>query len=156
MFSPLSGKVALGGTILLLAGLLYTFWLQWRGKISLALSSLLVLLIIICTGKVFSAQYFIWVAPIMAYVSRGNRKWLIGWSCTSFLTTVIYPFLYERPNFPFGPYLPDFYLTVFVRNVLLLGFVCVLLYSASRHRSTQKTESSPAIKSSSSTGHTGS
>jgi hypothetical protein len=155
MFSPLSGKVALSGTILLVAGLLYTFWQQWRGKIPLAPSTLLVLLLIICTGKVFSAQYFIWVAPIIAYVSRGNRKWLIGWSSISLLTTLIYPFLYERPNFPFGPYLPDFYLTVFVRNVLLLGFVCTLLYSVSRHRSIQ-TIPSPVMKSPSSTVHTGS
>jgi hypothetical protein len=155
MFSPLSEKVSLGGTILLVAGLLYTFWLQWRGKITLALSSLLVLLILICTGKVFSAQYFIWVAPIMAYVSRGNKKWLIGWSCISLLTTLIYPFLYERPNFPFGPYLPDFYLTVFVRNALLLCFICILLYSVTRRHSAQAI-SSPVTKSPSSTESAGS
>jgi hypothetical protein len=154
MFSPLSEKVALGGTTLLAAGWLYTSWLQWRGKITLAQSSLLILLIIICTGKVFSAQYLIWVAPLMAYVSRGNKKWLIGWSSISLLTTLIYPFLYERPNFPFGAYLPDFYLTVFVRNALLLGFLCALLCSVSRHRSVQ-TLPSPVTKSPSSTGNTG-
>jgi hypothetical protein len=132
MFSPLSPLISTGGTVLLVAGLLYTLWLQWRGKITLAMSSLLILLVIIYTGKVFSAQYLIWIAPIMAYVSRGKRRWLIGWGCISFVTTLIYPFLYERPNFPFGPYLPDFYLTVFVRNALFSIFLAVLLYVVSR------------------------
>ncbi|GHO96247.1 hypothetical protein KSF_062950 [Reticulibacter mediterranei] len=132
MFSPLSSLVATGGTVLLVVGLLYTLWLQWRGKITLALSSLLILLIIIYTGKVFSAQYLIWIAPIIAYVSRGERRWLLGWGSVSLVTTLIYPFLYERPNFPFGPYLPDFYLTVFVRNALFSIFLATLFYVVSR------------------------
>ncbi len=132
MFSPLSPLVAAGGTLLLVAGLLYTLWLQWRGKITLALSSLLILLVIIYTGKVFSAQYLIWIAPIIAYVSRGERRWLIGWGSISLVTTLIYPFLYERSNFPFGPYLPDFYLTVFVRNALFSIFLVLLFYVVSR------------------------
>lgn len=132
MFSPLSPFVSAGGTVLLVAGLLYTLWLQWRGKITLAMSSLLILLVIIYTGKVFSAQYLIWIAPIIAYVSRGEKRWLIGWGSVSLVTTLIYPFLYERPNFPFGPYLPDFYLTVFVRNALFSIFLAALFYVVSR------------------------
>jgi hypothetical protein len=132
MFSPLSPLVSAGDTVLLVAGLFYTLWLQWRGKVTLAMSSLLILLVIIYTGKVFSAQYLIWIAPIIAYVSRGEKKWLIGWGSVSLVTTLIYPFLYERLNFPFGPYLPDFYLTVFVRNALFSIFLAVLFYAVSR------------------------
>src|SRR5439155_12728013 len=38
MFSPFSAMVAAGGTLLLVAGLLYTLSLQWQGKITLAMS----------------------------------------------------------------------------------------------------------------------
>src|SRR5207302_5353942 len=57
-------------TPLLLVGLVYTYWLQWRGKIDLATSSLLTLLLVIGTSKVFSPQYLIWVAPLVAYVGQ--------------------------------------------------------------------------------------
>jgi hypothetical protein len=144
MFSPLSPLVATGGTALLVAGLLYTLWLQWRGKITLAMSSLLILLVIIYTGKVFSAQYLIWIAPIIAYVSRGERRWLLGWGSISLVTTLIYPFLYERPNFPFGSYLPDFYFTVFVRNALFSIFLVALFYVVSRRPSASVGSSPPA------------
>lgn len=155
MFSPLSTMVSAGGSLLLVAGILYTFWLQWRGKITLAMSSLLILLIIIYTGKVFSAQYLIWVTPIIAYISRGEKKWLIGWGSICLVTTLIYPFLYERPSFPFGTYLPDFYLTVFIRNALLTGFLGILLYVVSRHRLAHLPEPSTTTKALSSTVKTG-
>src|SRR6266496_1522476 len=50
--SPLTNKVALLSTLLLGMGLLYTFWLQWRGKIDLPMASLLTVLVLLITGKV--------------------------------------------------------------------------------------------------------
>ncbi len=138
VFSPLSPTVTLIGTALLFVGLLCTFWLQCRGKISLALAVLLTLLVVILTGKVFSAQYMIWIAPFIAYIGKTNKQWLIGWGSISVITTLIYPYLYERANLPFGQLLPDFYSTVFVRNILLLAFICILFYWTMYNRHEEK------------------
>jgi hypothetical protein len=134
ILSSLSSDVTLLGTVVLIGGLLYTFWLQWRAKIGLALACLLTLLIVMLTGKVFSTQYLIWVTPLVAYIGGANWRWLVGWGSVCLLTTVIYPFLYEPNKFPFGALLPPFNATVLVRNVLLLLFTCGLLYTASRNR----------------------
>lgn len=134
VFSPLSSLVGQCGTALLVLGLSYIFWLQWRGKIALPLAVLLTLLIVVTTGKVFSAQYLVWFAPLVACVGKGNWRWLIGWGSVSLVTTVIYPFLYERSHFSFIPFLPPLYPTIFVRNVLLFGFTIGLLCWARQHR----------------------
>ncbi len=134
VFSQFSAIFMQGGSILSLAGLCFVYWLQWRRKITLALTFLLTLLIVMVTGKVFSAQYLIWVTPFVAYVGGWNRKWLLSWGCISLLTTLIYPFLYNRVRYTFGPGLPEFYTTIFVRNGLLLLFTCLLLYLSVRNR----------------------
>ena len=133
VFSQFSTIVMQGDSILFLIGLCLVYWLQWRQKIALALTFLLTLLIVIVTGKVFSAQYLIWVTPFVAYIGRWNRKWLVSWCSISLITTLIYPFLYNRSRYVFGSLLPDFYTTIFVRNSLLLLFTCLLLYLAARN-----------------------
>lgn len=133
VFSQFSAIVMQGDSILFLIGLCFVYWLQWRQKIALALTFLLTLLIVIATGKVFSAQYLIWVTPFVAYTGGWNRKWLLSWCSISLLTTLIYPFLYNRARYTFGSLLPDFYATISVRNSLLLLFTCLLLYLAVRN-----------------------
>jgi hypothetical protein len=113
--------------LLLGAGLLYTFWLQWRGKIDLPMASLLTLLILIITGKVFSPQYLIWVAPLVAYVGKCNWKWLVSWGSVSILTTIIFPYMYLDVA-----YIKAYYPVILVRDLLILAIVCVLLFIASR------------------------
>jgi hypothetical protein len=120
--SPLSNKVSLLSTLLLGVGLLYTFWLQWRGKIDLPMACLLTLLILLITGKVFSPQYLIWVAPLVAYVGKCDWKWLVSWGSVSVLTTIIFPFMYVSLG-----YIHDYYAVILVRDLLVLGIVCVLL-----------------------------
>src|SRR5215469_10539791 len=92
--SQLSHKVSLLSTFFLGVGTLFTCWLQWRGKIDLPMACLFTLLIVIVTGKVFSPQYLIWVAPLIAYVGQARWKWLISWCSVSILTLIIFPFIY--------------------------------------------------------------
>ncbi len=125
--SPLSDKVSLLSTLLLGVGLIYTFWLQWRGKIDLPMSCLLTLLILIITSKVFSPQYLIWVAPLVAYVGKCNWKWLVSWGSVSILTTIIFPFMYVAVD-----YIHDYYAVILARDLLIVAIVCVLLINASR------------------------
>lgn len=136
VLSPLSSAVSPVMTLLLLLGLGCTYWLQWRGKIDVAISTLLTLLIVMLTGKVFSPQYMIWVAPLVAYVGRANYRWLVSWGVVSFLTTTIYPFLYTLSHsLMSAPAVYLFYPTVAVRNLLLLIFIVSLLIYYARVRS---------------------
>lgn len=136
--SSFSSIVSSGMTFLLLCGLLYMAWLQWRGKISLAIAVLLTLLVVLLTGKVFSAQYLIWVVPFVAYIGSSDKRWLVGWGLVSLLTTLIYPFIYEQAHFPFlaSLVLPPLLPTIFIRNAVLLIFTIILLYHCVRQ--TQK------------------
>ncbi len=135
--SRLSHRVSLLSTFCLGVGLLYTFWLQWRGKLDVFTSSLLTLLIIIATGKVFSPQYLIWIAPLVAYVGQSNWKWLLSWGSVGLLTTAIYPYIYNTTPYILDvPHQPAFFPVVFVRNVIMLGFIIALLYRATRKRRT--------------------
>jgi len=131
--SPLANKVSLLSTLLLGAGLLFTFWLQWRGKIDLYMACLLTLLILLVTGKVFSPQYLIWVTPLIAFVGKSNWKWLVSWGIVAALTTFIYPYMYVDI-----PHITTYYPVIFVRDLLILAIVSVLLFNAAR--ASQKAE----------------
>src|SRR5260370_37348573 len=109
-------------------GLLCTFWLQWRGKLGLFSTSLLTLLIIIITGKVFSPQYLIWVTPLVAYIGKLHWRWLVSWGMIGFLTTLIYPYIYNAPpNVVMVPQLPTFQPVLLFLNHLILRVVLVLM-----------------------------
>ncbi len=146
MISPLSGAVSSVMTVLLIVGFIYVCWLQWRGKIPLAVSILLVLLIVICTGKVFSPQYLLWVLPFIAYIGECNRKWLLSWISIGVLTTWVFPYIYISTKvFLHVPYIPTFNPVVFTRNVLLVAFVISLLCYYAR---TRKASAIPIVASS--------
>lgn len=129
-----SSKLSLLGSLLSLVGPVYVLWLQWRGKVDLATSSLLILLIVMLTGKVFSPQYLIWVAPMIAYVGELRIKWVLPWTAISLLTTFIYPFLYDLQDLQDAPFNRFFFPSTSIRNFLFLGFViAILVYSARKN-----------------------
>jgi glycosyl transferase family 87 len=134
IISALSDKVSLLSSLCLVVGLLYTFWLQWRGKLDIYTASLLTVLIIMITGKVFSPQYLIWIAPLLAFVGKANWKWLTTWGIVGLLTIWVYPNMYNSVPLKYVPLLPAFYPVVLVRNLIIFGFVIVLLYQATRKR----------------------
>ena len=129
MLSPLSSTISPIMTLLLILGLVYVYWLQWRGKTSLALSLVLILLVVICTGKVFSPQYLLWIIPFVAYVGEWDKRWLASWTGVGLLTTWIYPYIYtQTTNFLKVPTLPTFNPVIFTRNVCIVALLLVMLY----------------------------
>ena len=130
--SAINGNISIASTVCLAAGLLYTYWLQFRGRLDIYTASLLTVLIIIFTGKVFSPQYLIWVAPLVAFVGQANWKWLLTWGSVGLLTTWVYPNMYNMVPLKYVPLLPVFYPVVFARDMLIFGLIIVLLYHATR------------------------
>ncbi|GCE11334.1 glycosyltransferase 87 family protein [Tengunoibacter tsumagoiensis] len=132
MYGPHTTLVSRLDTYAMVAGILYTLWLQWRYKIDLATSTLLILLVIIVTGKVFSPQYLIWILPLVAYVGASNSWWLGTWTVIGYLTTWIFPYIYwMEPHFEWVPLGPLFFPVTIARNFLFAGFTlaCLVAYS---------------------------
>jgi len=132
VLSPLSSQVSLAFTLCFILGLLVIYWLQWRGRLNLALACLLTLLVVIVTGKVFSPQYLIWVTPFVAYVGKNNWKWLVSWGSVGLLTTFIYPHIYTvasaTPGVISVGQIPAFYPSVLARGLIILAIIAVVCW----------------------------
>lgn len=133
--SPLSSMLTLAASCCLAIGLLFTCWLQWHGKLDLPMASVVTLLLVIITGKVFSAQYLLWVTPLVAYIGQSNWKWLVSWGAIGLLTTAVYPLIYlSVPNVLLIPLVPAFQPVLLARNVLMLALILTQLYQATTRR----------------------
>jgi hypothetical protein len=127
--SLLAHKVSLLSTFMLVVGLLYTFWLQWRGKLDIYTASLVTLLVVVILGKVFSPQYLIWITPFIAYIGKQNWKWVLSWGAVCALTTFVFPF-----NYIDIPHIDHVYPAIIARDLIMLGITLALLYQATRKR----------------------
>jgi MFS family permease len=127
--SLLAHKVSLLTTFLLIACLLYTFWLLWRDKLDIFTGSLLALLFIVIMGKVFSPQYLIWITPFIACIGKSNWKWIASWGAVCALTTFVFPL-----NYVDIPHIEHVYPVIIARDLLILAIALVLLYKATRAR----------------------
>ncbi len=130
MMSAFTGIVAILFEMLFILGYVYTLFLQWRGMLDVVQTCIALLLVFIATGKVFSPQYLIWVIPLLAYSGTLTSLWLAAWGGISFLTTIIYPYLYTRTiDTPNIPYIPGFIQIVAIRNVIFALLTLAYLFN---------------------------
>jgi hypothetical protein len=136
--SGLQRRVEFSLDVLLVLGYCYALFVQWRGKLDVTRAFIAILLVFIVTGKVFSAQYLMWLIPLLAYSGAYNLFWLLTWGLTSLLTTYIYPFIYtSAPINSQVPYQPGFFESVTARNVLLAFLTLAYLFNWWHVRSTR-------------------
>jgi hypothetical protein len=122
LVGPLESPLGLLSTLGLVGGFLWIYWRQLSGRMTFARALLCCVLVIICTSRVFSPQYLIWVIPLVALVERDYDPIWIG-ICV--LTTLIYPFAYRGYHL-YGLITPESYPVLFLgligaRNALLLA-----------------------------------
>ena len=86
-----------------------------RGTMALGRASLVTVAAIVVLNKVFSAQYVVWLIPLVASEEGLTPPWL----AVAFLTTVSYPLLWLRAPEAGLPLM----LALLARNLLLLGLV---------------------------------
>jgi hypothetical protein len=122
LVGPLAGPIGGLALVALVAGLAWVCWRQARGRLPFSRAAVVCLLVLICTGRVLSPQYLIWVLPLVAIVERDyDPLWLL----VCLLTTVVFPFEYLQLH-PVGSgppaSFPLFLLgTIGLRNGLLVA-----------------------------------
>jgi hypothetical protein len=105
----------------LVLGGLWIYWQQLNGRLSFGRALTLCLLLIVCTDRVFSPQYLMWVVPMVAIT---ERDYDVTWLAICALTTLIFPYGYDFAGLH-GTGTPASYPAFFpgliaVRNALLV------------------------------------
>ncbi|HLH68259.1 MAG TPA: glycosyltransferase 87 family protein [Candidatus Dormibacteraeota bacterium] len=120
LVGALSGVISALSLLALVAGCLWTYWRQTQGRLSFGPALVISLLVVICTSRVLSPQYLIWILPLVAILERGLR-W--QWLAICALTTAIFPFGYELSSLHGSgtPAYPEAFLALIAtRNALLV------------------------------------
>lgn len=121
LVGPLTGSLNVLSTVALLGGCMWIYWRQLTGHMSFVRALLACSLVIICSSRIFSPQYLLWVIPLVAAI---ERKYDLVWLAVCVLTTLVYPFAYRGFQL-YGLTTPDSYPVLFLaligaRNALLV------------------------------------
>jgi hypothetical protein len=106
-------------------------WLQWRGRLTLGRACLVVLLGTLVASKVFSPQYLLWAAPLVALEFGLDVVWSVVWGGVCVLTALAFPAAYDGSLA--WPGVPAWQLVVWLsglRNVALVLAAAGILWQA--------------------------
>lgn len=105
------------GFLLLGVGLEVLVWKGWAaGRWSWTEAAILAVGILIITSKVYSAQYWIWMVPLVA---RSSPRFSAGWAVVAALTTAVYPISWLAVHWVTGWTWTDVMRLAGIRDVLL-------------------------------------
>jgi hypothetical protein len=113
--------IGLAADLALVGGCLLVYWRQLNRRIDFGRALTLCVLVVICTNRVLSPQYLIWVLPLIAIV---ERRYDVVWLAVCALTTLIFPFAYDSTGLRGQPMPAEYPLyfpaLIAVRNALLI------------------------------------
>ncbi len=116
------GIIGAVATLVLVAGCLLVYWWQLRRRIAFGRALTLCVLVVVCTNRVFSPQYLIWVVPLVAIM---EQEYDLLWLAVCALTTLIFPLAYDSTGLRGQPMPADYPLyfpaLIAVRNGLLVA-----------------------------------
>lgn len=139
LVGSVDGAIGLAAQVALVAGLVWVYWSQARGKLGLTRAVVAGLLVVICTGRVLSPQYLIWVLPLLAIANRGyDPLWLL----VCLLTTLVFPFAYQQVH-PVGPGPPASY-PAFLLGLIALRNAALVVATVRFLRATSSTRMTAA------------
>lgn len=132
-----SGGSVVGGLsdAALAAGLIFVCWCQWRERISSANAAVAAVLVLLSTSKVLSAQYFVWLAPLLAIGVGFQLRWLFLFLATSLIFPALWGVGIVRASVPSFSTL--ILTAIAVRNVLLIVLTAAFLRSARSEQPTR-------------------
>ncbi|HKA11708.1 MAG TPA: glycosyltransferase 87 family protein [Candidatus Dormibacteraeota bacterium] len=120
LVGQIDGLLGVLSELALVGGCLWIYWRQTSGRLTFGRAMTLCLLVVVCTNKVFSPQYLMWVLPLVAIM---DQEYDPVWLAICALTTLIFPYGYQWAHTT-GPYSPASYPLWFsaliaVRNALM-------------------------------------
>jgi hypothetical protein len=89
--SPAAPPVLIVSEVLMVAGCAFVYWRHWIGRLETGQAFVAIVCVLLCTSKVLSPQYMIWLAPLVAAVAGFRWRWFLLFA----LTLLVYPVLYQ-------------------------------------------------------------
>ena len=114
------------------------------GAVRLIQYATLAVIVFMLTNKVFSAQYLIWLCPLLPLISGGRRYLIMAlFLVAAALTQYVYPYNYI--GFELGESLPVLILTV--RNLLLVAIAVLMVLPNRAQTDFHQTPGTKALRS---------
>jgi Glycosyltransferase family 87 len=130
--SSLSKLIIDGLSVVLIVGYGYVLYALWRRRVTQAQAWLAIVLLIVATGKIFSAQYLMWVFPFAIYLMDFSSIAPLLWLTVAGLTTYSFPFLWRATG--------GWHAVIGVRNLLIVTLAVFALRERAPAEQGQMTE----------------
>lgn len=116
---------------MLISGYCFILYAFVAKKLSFISSCIIALTLLLCTAKVFSPQYILWLIPLIPVATFKKRSLSVLLFCAVVLTGIIYPFLYMHFVLTSATIaqLHLFMGITTLRNILLTIFLVLLIKS---------------------------